>query len=148
MRSWRQRIWWNLFTYIPQNFSFHRTCLYIQGHDRENTPNSSLTKGCLIWSTIFVVESFYNRKIKFVDIGISGKGIVCWHLLTRDVYVWQPKHCSSEFIIKYNEVCSNNVYKFVYKKLNRDGVEVIDIWWRIYGTWICGCGYMIINIWL
>ena len=82
-------------TYITHNFSFHRTCLYIQGHDRENTPNSSLTKGCLIWSTMFFVESFYNRKIKFVDIGISGKGIVCWHLLTRDVYVWQRKHCSS-----------------------------------------------------
>ena len=61
---------------------------------KDTTERTLPTKGCPIWYAIFVVESFYNRKIKFVDIGISGKGIVCWHLLTRDVYVWQPKHCS------------------------------------------------------
>ena len=121
-RSRHQRGKQKIVTYITQNFSYHRPCLYIQVHGRENTASSNLikgtsprishsvvlaciskdttertlpTKGCLIWSTMFVVESFYNRKIKFVDIGISGKGIVCWHLLPRDVYVWQPKHCSS-----------------------------------------------------
>ena len=30
--------------------------------------------------------------------------------------------------------------------LNRDGVEVMDIWWWIYGIWIYGCGYTIIDI--
>ena len=30
--------------------------------------------------------------------------------------------------------------------LNRDGVEVMDIWWWIYDIWIYGCGYTIIDI--
>ena len=41
------------------------------------------------------------------------------------------------------------VYKHVYtlyKKLNRDGVEVMDIWLWIYGIWIYCCGYSIIDI--
>ena len=43
--------------------------------------------------------------------------------------------------MKYNEVYSNYVFKSVYKlhkKLNRDGVEVMDIW-----LWTYGCGYMV-----
>ena len=53
---------------------------------KDTTERTLPTKGCLIWSAMFVVESFYNRKIKFVDTGISGKGIVCWPLLTRDAH--------------------------------------------------------------
>ena len=30
-------------TYITYNFSLHRTCLYVQGHDRENTPNKGVS---------------------------------------------------------------------------------------------------------
>ena len=51
--------------------------------------------------------------------------------------------------MKYNEVYSNYVFKPVYKlykKLNRDGVEVMDIWLWIYGIWIYCCGYSIIDI--
>jgi hypothetical protein len=51
--------------------------------------------------------------------------------------------------MKYNEVYSNYVFKSVYKlhkKLNRDGVEVMDIWLWIHGIWIYCCGYSIIDI--
>ena len=74
-------------TYITQNFSFHHTCLYIQVRDRENTANSNLTKGCLIWFTMYVVESFYNLKVRLVNIWVSGKGMIWRSFLTRDVSI-------------------------------------------------------------
>ena len=86
-RSWHQRVQQKNVTCITQNFSFHSTCLYIQELDREKTANSNLTKGCLIWFTMFVVESFYNRKIRFVNIRISGKGMIWKSCLTRYVSI-------------------------------------------------------------
>ena len=54
--------------------------------------------------------------------------------------------------MKYNEVYSNYVFKSVYKlykKLNRDGVEVMDIWLWIYGDGYMVYGYMVMvpDIW-
>ena len=113
--------------------------LVYPGHDRENTANSNPTKGCPIWSTI---ESLYNRKIKSINFQVSGKGIIWRSLLTRDVSISIKSMTTKAllFTVHY-KVYSNYVFKSVYtlyKKLNRDGVEVMDIWWRIYGN-----GYMV-----
>ena len=114
-------------TYITHNFSFHRTCLYIQGHDRENTPNSSLTKRCLIWFTMFVVESFYNRKIKFVDIGISGKGMIWGSLLTRDVSISIISMTTKALLLTVHyKVFSNYVFKSVYRLYKKLYVGCIE----------------------
>ena len=44
-RSRHQRGKQKIVTYITQNFSYHRPCLYIQVHGRENTASSNLIKG-------------------------------------------------------------------------------------------------------
>ena len=63
---------------------------------KDTTERTLPTKGCPIWYAIFVVESFYNLKVRIVNIWVSGKGIVCWPLLTRNVSISinpsQPKH--------------------------------------------------------
>ena len=44
-RSRHQRGKQKIVTYITQNFSYHRPCLYIQVHGRENTASSNLIEG-------------------------------------------------------------------------------------------------------
>jgi hypothetical protein len=84
------------------------------------------TKRCLIWFTMFVVESFYNLKVRLVNIWVSGKGIIWRSLLTRDVSISIKSMTTKAllFTVHY-KVYSNYVFKSVYKlykKLNRDGV--------------------------
>ena len=38
-----KRVQQKFVAHITQSFSFHRTYLYIQGHDRENTPNKGVS---------------------------------------------------------------------------------------------------------
>ena len=142
-RSRHQRGKQKIVTYITQNFSYHRPCLYIQVHGRENTASSNLiegtsprishsvvlacisknttertlpTKGCPIWYAIFVVESFYNRKVRFVNIWVSGKGIIWRSFLTRDVSISiKSMTTKALFFTVHYKVYSNYVFKSVYK---------------------------------
>ena len=54
---------------------------------KDATERALPTKGCLIWSNMFVVESFYNEKVRLVNIRISGKGMIWRSFLTRDVSI-------------------------------------------------------------
>jgi len=108
------------------------------------------TKGCPIWYAIFVVESFYNLKVRLVNIWVSGKGIIWRSLLTRDVSISIKSMTTKAllFTVHY-KVYSNYVFKSVYKlykKLNRDGVEVMDIWYMVLRLWIYDYRYLFVDI--
>ena len=73
------------------------------------------TKRCLIWFTMFVVESFYNLKVRLVNIWVSGKGIIWRSLLTRDVSISIKSMTTKAllFTVHY-KVYSNHIFKSVY----------------------------------
>ena len=129
----------NLLHTLPRvSHSIVLTCIF-----KDTTERTLPTKGYLIWFTMLVVESFYNRKVRFVNIWVSGKGIIWRSFLTRDVSISiKSMTTKALFFTVHYKVYSNYVFKFVHILCKKIYVRYTEQrWCRSYG-------YVAIDIWL